>query len=1095
MKLHLKKIIALFGAAIYVAAFLILPSRAADDKPLNYDSETFEIIRGAFRDTIYLSGSVSFARDGEKLRADSAIWVKGESIILNGHVFVEDTAYQLSADHVFYDVANKLAYASGQNVVIFSAKDSLKAIGSNAYYSRDSALFRMSNRPTVFLNFPDSARMVRVDADKIALDAENKIGYADGQVIINQTETESRAGRAIMYMADDILTLYDSPVARRRNSEIKGDTLIAFSENSVLNKIYVAGNAEGNFKEPTGNDSTIFDTAELKSLEMEFNLEQGDLRSVVASGQAYSFYSPGTRDSVEIIKNNSSGDTIKLLIDNERLSEVQVIAGAEGEYLNCKYKKGDSGRVFVEDTVIYKSDRIDYTVRDSTIVMTGNSSVLNKNLSLTAHSIRYNTARELVTAYDDSIRVDTSLVYVPVILKDGSEELIGSYLEYSMNTERGMLRKSKTEYEKAYYRGRELFREKKDIYYVDNGSYTSCDAESPHYHFQSSKMKMMQGNKIIARPVVFYIEKLPIMIFPYYIFSIKPGRHSGFLPFRIGNFERGAGSISNVGYYWAASQYWDVQASLDYYENFGFAYHSSIRYNLRYNLSGSVTGSYANNSRYDADYREIRQKRWQLAIDHSQTISPTFNIQAHGNFISDKSYYTEFSTDLDERLNRDLRSQISISKQWRRASLSAQFIHTVALDREVRTDEMPTASISFPGRAIFGSPSKGEGKESERKWYQSLYFRYGAGLRNYSTRSTDSTGFRSRKEFLVVNHSPTLSVSPVTFFRYLRVGPSFSYQETWYKIFETDQSAAAGIDTKQLYRRFAYGASISAATDLYGTVSPNLWGLQGLRHVLTPDATFSWAPEITRHNEIRNYTGAGGGGTKQKTVTFSLRNIVQAKVKSGEATKTLNLFTVSSSFSYNFEASNRKFSTLSTNAQTSLARNLRISAGMTHDFYVPGTDQLRFWSPYLSSFNISTSFSTSGSLGEYEAATAFSPKTSPQTGTKRTQKQNWSMTVSHYYSENGRGNAFTKAHSVSMAFNINLTTGWKLNYTQSYDFVRGRTVSRRIEVERNLHCWQGYFYWIPDGSNRGYYFRINVISLPDIKFEKSESGIKGLFGR
>jgi hypothetical protein len=50
-------------------------------------------------------------------------------------------------------------------------------------------------------------------------------------------------------------------------------------------------------------------------------------------------------------------------------------------------------------------------------------------------------------------------------------------------------------------------------------------------------------------------------------------------------------------------------------------------------------------------------------------------------------------------------------------------------------------------------------------------------------------------------------------------------------------------------------------------------------------------------------------------------------------------------------------------------------------------------------------------------------------------------------------------------------------------------VERRFSFYRDLHCWEAVFYWIPNGSLQGYYFRINIKALPDIKIEKSESGI------
>ena len=1059
---------------------------AADERPLYLDqADSYEFIRGLDRDTIFIAGAV-FRMDSGNLRADTAVWIKGQDILLIGNVFVEDSLYKLSADRVIYDINTNSADASGDTVIIISEVDSVMARGKKAYYSRDSSIFRMWDRPSVFLNFQDTSKQTRVDGDRIALETKSKIGYADGQVVITRENTESHSSRAIAYLGDDVLLLLGEPVARRKGSEIKGDTLILYGQESYLRKIFVSGNAEGDFKEPSDKDSALYDISQLKASEIEFNLEQNALKDIIASGQSYSFYAPGSRDSAEIVKNNVSGDTIKLFIRDEKLQVVEVDGGAEGEYLTGKYVTNDTVKSFVEDTVKYSSDYIDYLLADSTITLDGHAAVHNKSVSLTAHKIKFNTAKELVTAFDDSAKADTVVTYFPVILKDGSEEIVGSYLEYSMNTEKGMIWQSKSEYQQAYYRGNELFREKKDVYYVGDGSYTSCDQDSAHYHFQSKKMKMIQGDKVIARPVVFYVERLPLMIIPYYVFPTKPGRHSGFLSFQIGNFERGDGYLHNVGYYWAASEYWDVLGAIDYTENFGLNYRSTLSYNVRYVMSGSITGSYAKESHYTS-MQEQHAKRWRIAFSHAHTLSPTFNIRASGNFLSDKTYYTDYSTDLDDRLNRSIRSQLSLSKRWGSSSLTAQFIHDVYLDKESRTDQLPTASFSLPNRPLFGSPPKDENGKEKRKWYHSIYTRYGVNLNNYSSRKTDTTGVRSRKEYLTMVHETGLSAA-FAVFKYLKLNPSLNYNETWYRIFETDQSETAGIDATA-YRRYAYSASISASTDIYGTVSPNVFGIEGLRHVVTPNVGFSWAPDVTRHNDVKSYTGAGGGGRRQKAMSFSLEQQFQAKVKAGADSKKIDLFRVGSSVSYDFEAEERKFSDLSTSINTSLLRsfNLYLSASLTHDLYKPGTDTLHWWSPYLQSLSISTRFNIGGSLGEFET---YGRSDSSQTGTGAGSKQKWSLSVSHSYDESGRGAAFTKRHQINLGLKFSLTPSIDVSYSQNYDIVRDKTINRRIEIAKNLHCWEGRFSWTIDGSNRGYYFLINVISIPDIKFEKSESGIR-----
>jgi len=1083
----------LYLTVLFLLSFISQQSDA-DDNTLYLESyRTYEFMKGIETDTILVTKGI-FRIGATSLVADSTFWLKGRSVILIGRVNVWDTLYAIYGDTVIYDLKARTADANGDSVTVSSIKDSILAVGTNAWFSRDSSLFRMHNRPTVYLNYKDTSNQIQIDADRVAVNSIDKIGYADGNVIINRSDIQSFSGRAIMYIDDDNLMLLEYPSARRRDSKIKGDTLIISSEQSQLKQIHVFGNSEGDFKEPSNADTTLFDLSELRATEIEFNLDDGQLNNIVAIDQAYSFYSPASKDSSMVDKNNVSGDTIKLFMENENLQHVEVIGGAEGEYLSGKYKYKDTITTYIEDTVSYSGDYISYSLNDSTIRLTANAHVENKSVSLSAHRINYLTSGKIVTAYDDSLMVDSNYQYVPVILQDGSEQIIGSYLEYSMETERGLIHKSKSEYDQAFYRGGELYRKEENIYFVDNGTYTGCDQEEPHFHFRSKKMKMIRDDKFIARPVVFYIEKLPLFIIPYYIFPVEKARHSGFLSFKFGNFERGNRYISNVGYYWAASDYWDILGAIDYYEESGFTYRSQLRYTKRYVLNGSISGSFANTSQF-VGYNELKSKRWRLSASHSHTVSPTMSVRASGNFLSDKSYYTDYSTDLEDRLNRSIRSQISMSKRWTNASLSAQVIHTVNLDAETRSDNLPTASLSFPSKPIFGSPSKDESGQTVRKWYHNFYFKYGVNMNNYSYRSTDTLGERSRKKFMTIDHTTSLS-SSFSIFKYLKFNPSFQYRETWYKIFETDQSRDAGIDASQGYRRYSYSGGMAASTDLYGTVNMNVLGLQGLRHVITPRIGYSWTPEITRHDDIKSYTGTGGGGSKSQAMSLSLGQLFQAKVKSGETTRKIDLLSVSSSVSYNFEAEGKKFSYLSTSAHTSLLRNISLSASMTHDLYEPGTENLKFFSPYLMNFSISTRFQTRGLLAKQTDLSengGSRPSPPGHHGGDTESKQNWSLSVSHHYSESGREQAFSKLHSVSFDVNLNLTSSIELSYSQSYDIVRDVTVSRRIEVRKNLHCWEGHFYWVPDGSNRGYYFRINIISIPDIKFEKSESGIRDAF--
>jgi len=443
---------------------------------------TYEHIAGENnQDTVFITCAV-FRQGGGNIVADTALWIKGNNIILIGHVIIWDTLYNLQADHVDYNLTSRLVHATGERVVLTSETDSIRAIGTNAYYTGDSAILRMSDRPTIYLNYPDSSRLIEMIADDFTLNSEDQIAYADGKTIINREETGTESDRAIMYLNDDVLLLLGDPVARRRQSEIKGDTLILVGDNSALSQLKVYGHGSGSFKEISANDSTLFDNSELTAGEIFFNLAAGDLDNIVASGQAFSFYNPASDDSSGSTKNNVSGDTIKMYLEDERLQFVEVLGGAEGEYLTGSYKMKDTVRTFSEDTVKYASEYIGYSLLDSSIALEQNARVTNKTVALSAFKIKYNTVDRTLVAND--YKPDDSLSEnVPVILKDGPEEMSGSYLEYSMLTEKGMIRHTRSDQDLDHYTGGELLREEDDVYYVEDGTYCSCEYDDANYYF------------------------------------------------------------------------------------------------------------------------------------------------------------------------------------------------------------------------------------------------------------------------------------------------------------------------------------------------------------------------------------------------------------------------------------------------------------------------------------------------------------------------------------------------------------------------------------------------------------------------------------
>ncbi|HWR83857.1 MAG TPA: putative LPS assembly protein LptD [Candidatus Deferrimicrobium sp.] len=1132
-----------FFGSIGVIALLILtacPAFAQQAERIFLEhADQVEVLLDSNRYVTYVNGNVRFQTETGRISCDSAVWRRGASVVLNGNVVLDESGYRLKADSAFYNITTTEATARGAHVELWSYQDSLYAAGPHAWFDNARDFFLMEERPVLYVNYPDSAHMIEVIAERIEYDATTKIAEASGDVVITSGDVSSKSDCAIMNREKNTLDLFGSPRARWGGSEVTGGLISIFFENKLLRRIDVIDSAQGEFSEPVDSANNDFDKSTLKGRRIILEFDRGQLDDVLCYGQAYSWYYPSRRGSNEFHENSVSGDTIRFEVADDKLRRVEVIDGAIGRFVTGQVYATDTARPPAIDTIDYASRFIAYDLVDSLITLRDAGHVQSGTVSLDANRIYFDTKRgviEACAAEVDTLRADSGAASpadkaplanlvpsnIPVILRDKTEEIHGDYLEYSTDTKKGRIVRSKSAYEAGYYYGQKLFREQKHVFYVDGGRYTTCDANEPHYHFHSKSMKLIEGDKLIAKPVVLYISRIPIVAIPYYVFPLKKGRHSGFLPFTFGRFERGERYIQNVGYYWAASEHWDWQGSLNYYERRRtLSLSSRVNFVKRYVLDGYATGTYTTETGYDRSVaRENKSRRWVISGAYNHTFSPSFSLKASGEFLSDARYYTDYSANIDERLNREIKSRVNFRKQFgKQVSLAGEVTHTVNLDRDSRTDHIPSFSLSLPTIWPLGSGRIGENGQLQQKWYQNLTLRYTPSFLNYSDRvrrdSIFTIGYDTtitfdsstqltdtiittvkdtlsfyRKQYAKVSHNPSLTLPTITLAKYFIFTPRFGYNETWFKIFETDKSRAAGIDASTTYCTYSYSAGVGFKTAVYGTVYPNLLGLVGLRHVFEPSVTYGYSPEINRHPNVRAFAGGGAGSQKSSAASFAIKQIVQAKVKRDQQEQTFDLLTVSSGFSYNFEAKEKPYSNLATTFQTAAVPNILVNGSLTHSFYEPQTDKLNFWNPYLLSFDVDAAVTISGGTFLFDDARPNMPQGAPsapesETPASSSSAKGWHLSAAYSYGESGRGAAFRKDSFIRFMLKFNLTRSTSITYSQQYDIVDGMTISNSVNIVRHIHCWTGSLWWVPIGSNRGFGFRLNVTLLPEVKIDNN----------
>ncbi len=174
--------------------------------------------------------------------------------------------------------------------------------------------------------------------------------------------------------------------------------------------------------------------------------------------------------------------------------------------------------------------------------------------------------------------------------------------------------------------------------------FTSCELEEPHYHFASNNVKIVRGNLLVARPVKLYFADVPVAWLPFMVQNLSQGVSSGILTptFSVNDIVRTSQSysrrLSNLGFYWAGSDYYDATVFLDWWSGEHLALTGSGRFNwAKQFLTGNLS--------VRRFWREIGTKELALSGNTSWEASERTKLRFRGSYASSSSMVRETSFD------------------------------------------------------------------------------------------------------------------------------------------------------------------------------------------------------------------------------------------------------------------------------------------------------------------------------------------------------------------------------------------------------------------------------------------------------------------
>ena len=632
----------------------------------------------------------------------------------------------------------------------------------------------------------------------------------------------------------------------------------------------------------------------------------------------------------------------------------------------------------LEEPVSYSAkDSITFDYTNSRAHLFGGSQVNYQNLQLTADDISLSLDSSLVHA---SGRPDsTGAIQGKPLFKQGEDEYEPDRISYNFKTRKAFISNVYTQEGEGFMQSREGKRDSSGVMYVQNGKYTTCDAEHPHFYVSLTRAKMHPGKNVIFGPAYLVVEDVPLpMAIPYGFFPFSSSYKSGFIMPTYGDETTRGFYLRDGGYYFAINDKVDLKVLGEFYTKGSWGLSAQTNYKKRYRFGGNFYFSYQNTKEGEKNMPDYSvSKSFKLTWSHRQDAkaNPTQTFSASVNFAT-SSYERNNLTSMynPESYTQSTRtSSVSYSKTFSKVGLTLS--GTFNLSQNMRDSSI---SVTLPTLSISQSrfnPFKRKKAAGKERWYEKIAMSYTGTLANSINTKEDKLFHSSLvKDWRNgMRHQVPISAS-FSVLNYINVTPSFTFTDRMYthKVmqgWDTDRQAVQRDTVYGFYNVYNYNMSISANTKLYGMYRPMPWfggkKIAAIRHVFTPTVSFSYAPDFSqsRFGFYDSYvkTDANGnvstvryspfsgmmygtvGQGMTGSVTMDVANNIEMKVRTDKDStgyrKISLIDELGGSLSYNMAAKRRPWSDLNLRARIKLTKKYTYSMNAVFATYAYEKDE------------------------------------------------------------------------------------------------------------------------------------------------------------
>ncbi len=494
---------------------------------------------------------------------------------------------------------------------------------------------------------------------------------------------------------------------------------------------------------------------------------------------------------------------------------------------------------------------------------------------------------------------------------------------FDLNEERGTASGAETKYGGAgaeWLIYGDLRSVSEEALYGHRLQFTTCEHTVPHYHFSSSNVKI-EGDFLVARPVTLYFADVPVAWLPFMAQSIKRGRTSGILTptFSVNDIVRTSQGysrrVSNIGFYWAMSDYYDASVFMDWWSGEHVALTGAVRYawtkqflsgslNFRrfWEAGGSKQLAFNGNTNWEIGERTKFRFRASYASSSSMirrtSLNPMEVVQSidsesglthrfsFGNLSISGNRRQYLSDDKVDMTLPNMSFSLSPKTFFQAAPTQARFFNNLTWSGSARYRRSVADRAERPDSVAY-SPALADEVRTDAG------FNSGLNLGNFSL-STGINMDQTLTRGVPANWSDDLDPDVILSDELenrtstdLRLNAGLSYQQrligsttlTPNLSFSTRLRRADSDSLAQDFVSAPAQASLSVGlkSELYGFFG-GVGPFQAIRHKISPGVDFSYSPEVTPSELQEQVFGAREVG-RQRTMRFSLSQTFEAKRK------------------------------------------------------------------------------------------------------------------------------------------------------------------------------------------------------------------------